>query len=223
MHEFSLCRSRRRKDQSCRKMRKKAYQQQIKWIKKGEMNERTNKRTNQKKQQHCFPFSMRQRNDFFLRLFFPFNWKCAMRQINERTNERKEILYSTHFMYDSNTLTRRKQQQKNSWSDDDDNNNNSQLSERNAEECSAFGIEKLEMGEHTNAKRAESNWMRRWDMLCSVQKNKRFMIFIVVICEFIAYLIDYCLTLTIEALLNCKIIQLNTMNTRIQTANNRQE
>lgn len=42
LHEFSLL------DEEEKKMRKKAYQQQIKWIKKGEMNERTHDKTNKK-------------------------------------------------------------------------------------------------------------------------------------------------------------------------------
>lgn len=111
--------------------------------KKGEMNdERTNEQM-KKKQEHCFPFSMRQRNHSFFFYFFSFDWKCAMRQINER---KKEILYSTHFVYDSNTLTRRKKRRIAEVT-----TTTATITEQNVKECSAFvKKKKLEMGKHTD-------------------------------------------------------------------------
>lgn len=159
-------------------MRKKTCQQQTKLDKKRWNEQRT------KKQQHCFPFSMRQRNDFFSLV----DWKCAMRQINEQTKERNSFLlhpFHVRFKYAYPRKKRKIAEVTTTASATAAANNAKSKLSKMQKNVVHLGWKAW----------TELNWSE-WKMICCAHcsnENKRFMISLLSFGEFIAYLIDYLL------------------------------
>lgn len=187
-------------------MRKKTCQQQTKLDKK-RWNEQWTK-----KQQHCFPFSMRQRNDFFSLV----DWKCAMRQINEQTKERNSFLlhpFHVRFKYAYPKKERKIAEVTTTASATAAANNaKSKLSKM---QKNVVHLGWKAWNGYINA----LNWTDlngRWYVALTAQKRTKdswFHCCHLVNLLLILSIICYCSNIdTIEALLNCKIIQLNTIN-----------